>query len=99
MDLMIATIFKDGEIAFRGSIEISPIELTDRSNARQSEGTLRVVGGEQFDVRARYRLELDDGNSADIILTYLLGRNPLEVHFRVLSWNEKPQASKGAPGR
>ena len=92
---MIASIFKDGEIAFRGSIEVSPIEMTD-SKTRQWEGTLWVVGGEQFDVRACYRLELEDGNSADIILTYLRGRNPLEVHFRVLGWNEKPHAFHNA---
>jgi hypothetical protein len=98
-DLMIASIWKDDELAFRGSIEISPIDTADLSMPRQWEGTLRVVGGEKFDVRSSYRLVLDDGSSAEIILTYLLGRNPLEVHFRVLAWNERPMASKGAPGK
>ena len=96
---MIASIFRDGEITFRGSIEISPIDLPDLSMTRQWEGTLWVVGGEQFDVRARYRLELEDGNSADILLTYLLGRNPLEVHFRVLAWNENLRPPRALLGR
>jgi hypothetical protein len=89
-DFMIASIWKDGDIAFRGSVEVSLIDSLGISGTPHCEGTVWVVGGEQFDVRGSYRLELEDGNSADIILTYLLGRNPLEVHFRVLAWKGKP---------
>ena len=94
---MIASIWKDREIAFRGNIEISLIDPPDRSSSRQWEGTLWVVGGGEFDVGGRYRLELDDGKSADFIITSVLRRNPGIVHFRILAWKEKLPAVNGAP--
>ena len=94
---MIASIWKDGEIACRGNIEVSLIDPPDSSSSRHWEGTLWVVEGGEFDIRGRYRMELDDGKSADFIVTSVLRRNPIVVHFRILAWKEKLPAVNGAP--
>ena len=88
---MIADIWKDDELVF-WSIEISLRDSRDLSSARQWEGSFCIIGGDKFDVRGRYCLRLDDGKSADIVLTHLLRREPAVVHFRVLTWKDRPQA-------
>ena len=91
---MTANVWRDGEIVFRG-MEVSLIDPQDPSSIRLWEGSIYVGGGRKFDVRGQYRLDFDDGKSADIVLTYVLGRNPVLVHFRILAWKEKPRALKG----
>ncbi|HEV8486396.1 MAG TPA: hypothetical protein VGV87_22825 [Blastocatellia bacterium] len=88
---MIANIWKDDEVVF-WSIEISLSDSPDLSSTRQWEGSFCIIGADKFDVRGRYRLGLDDGKSADIVLTHVLRREPAVVHFRVLTWKDKPQA-------
>ena len=86
---MTANIWKDDELMF-WSIEISLSNSRVSSSARQWEGSFCILGGDRFDVRGRYRLGLDDGKSADIVLTHVLRRKPTVVHFRVLAWKNKP---------
>ena len=94
---MTANIWKDGEIVFR-SIEVSLIDSSDASSTRQWEGTFCITGDDTFDVRGRYRLGLDDGKSADIVLTRVLRREQAIVHFQVLTWKDKPHALNSASG-
>ena len=89
---MTANIWKDGNLVF-WSIEVSLIDLPDSTSSRQWEGVFRVLGDHKFDASGRCRLELDDGKSAEIVLTHCLGREPSVVHFRVLAWKDKAQAS------
>jgi hypothetical protein len=85
---MTGNIWKDGEVFFQG-VEVSLFAPRDDSSDRQWEGSLRVAAEHRIDFRGRYSLEFDDGKSADILLTYVLGRNPRFVHFHVLAWKEK----------
>ena len=89
---MTANIWKDGEIVF-WNIEVSLTDSLDHFSTRQWEGTFCIIGDDKFDVRGRYRLGLDDGKSADIVLTHVLRREPSVVHFQVLAWKDKPYAS------
>ena len=93
---MTANIWKDGNLVF-WSIEVSLTDLPDASNSRQWEGIFRIVGNEKFDVSGRCRLELDDGKSAEIVLTPCLRREPAIVHFRVLAWKDKAHVFNSAP--
>ena len=88
---MTANIWRDSEIVCC-RINVSLTDSRELSVTRQWEGTFCTGGGEKFDVRERYRLELDEGKSADILLTYVLGRKPAIVHFRVLAWKVRAQA-------
>ena len=87
---MIANIWKDGNLV-SGSIEVSLTDLPDSRSSRQWEGVFRVAGDDKFDVGGRCRLELDDGKSAEIVLTQCRGQEPAVVHFRVLAWKDKAQ--------
>ena len=87
---MTANVWKDGNLVF-WSIEVSLTDLPDASSSRQWEGVFRIAGDDKFDVRGRYRLELDDGKSAEIVLTHCLRREPAVVYFRVLAWKDKAQ--------
>lgn len=93
---MTANVWKDGKIVL-WSIEVSLTDSPDLASTRQWEGTFCIGGGDGFDIRGRYRLELDDGKSADIVLTHVLRREPASIYFRVLAWKDKPRASNGTP--
>ena len=93
---MTANIWRDGEIVFQ-NIDVSMIDPRDPASTRLWEGRLYVDSGENFDVRGHYRLEFDDGKSADIVASQVLGRNPMIVHFRVLAWKERLRAVNGLP--
>jgi hypothetical protein len=95
---MNANIWKDGRIV-RWSIEVSLTDSPDTGSSRQWEGTFCIIGGDGFDVRERYRLELDEGKSADIVLTHVIKREPAVVDFRVLTWKDKPRAFNNASGK
>ena len=95
---MTANIWKDGRIV-RWSIEVALTDSPDLVSTRQWEGTFCVIGGDRFDVRGRYRLELDDGKSADIVLTHVLRREPAVVDFQVLAWKDKPRTFNSASGK
>ena len=86
---MTGNIWKDGKIV-RWSIEVLLTDSRDLDSTRQWEGTFCTIAGEPFDVRGRYRLELDDGKSAEIVLTQVLRRDPAVVDFQVLAWRDKP---------
>ena len=88
---MNANIWKDGNLAF-WSVEVSLTDLPNLSSTRQWEGVFRIVEGHKFDIKGRCMLELDDGKSAEIVLTQVLRREPAVVHFRVLAWKEKAPA-------
>jgi hypothetical protein len=88
---MTGNIWKDGKIV-QWSIEVLLTGSRDLGSTRQWEGTLCTMRGDPFDIRGRYRLELDDGKSADIVLTHILRRDPAVVDFQVLAWRDKPHA-------
>ena len=88
---MVANISRDGETVF-SRIEVAMI-APHTAETRQWEGNFSIAGGDGFDVRGRYRLELEDGKSADIVLTHVIKREPVFVHFRVLQWKDKPRPS------
>ena len=92
---MVVDICKDGKTVYsRIEVEMTDLHL---SESRHWEGNFTIAGGDGFDVRGRYRLELDDGKSADIVLTHVIKREPVFVHFRVLQWKDKPQGSGITP--
>ena len=95
---MTANIWNDGKTVF-WNIEVSLTDSPGLSGSHQGEGSFCIVEGGKFDVRGCYRLEFDNGKSADIVITYVIRRKQAGVYFRVLAWKDKPLALGSAPGK
>ena len=94
---MTANIWRDGKIVFWG-IGVLLTASPDLPVSRECEGTFRIIGNEPFDVAGHYRLELEDGDSADIALTHVFRRECVLVHFRVIAWKSPSRALNSAQG-